>query len=453
MQEKEGSPASGLKKSLGLLDTVSIEVGSIIGAGIFALTGLAVAKCGPGVPIAFVIAALPMVLALLPIGMLASVLPTVGGSFRYPSRLLNPFWGFIGVWGIMMGIMLGGMPMYTLNFADYLRVIFPAFDRNLVAVVTLTFFVVINMLGVKAASVVQVGMFFVLIAALLVYIVWGIPAIDAANLTPLFPGGIAGLAIASGTLFFAYMGANFIIDLGAEIKNAGRNIPLSFAISMPIVIVIYTLMGLVTVGSVPSGVSANQPLSVAAGFFMPTGLALFFTVGGGLLALATTINATLMFASRYILVFAEDEVFPKALAGVNKRFGTPHWGLLIMFALSLAFLPLGASSFEVLAYTASIGSIVLFFPILISAMRFPKKMPEAYARAPFKLKGAWLWVVPVLAMLFGAFFIAALVMESLTAFVILLGWMIIGIIYYVIRDRYLKRKRGVGLSAIADKAM
>ncbi|MCX6001984.1 MAG: APC family permease, partial [Chloroflexi bacterium] len=410
MEKHEEQPGSGLKRSLGLLDTVSIEVGAIIGAGIFALTGMAVARCGPGVPVAFLIAAIPMVLALLPVGMLASVLPTVGGSFRYPSRILNPFWGFIGVWGIMMGIMLGGMPMYALNFADYLRVIFPAFDRNLIAVVTLTFFFVINVVGVKSASVIQVGMFFVLIAALLVYIIWGIPAIDTANLTPLFGSGWAALGIAAGMLFFAYMGANFIIDLGAEIKDAGRNIPRSFAISMPIVIVIYTLMGLVTVGSVPLSQCANQPLSVPAGQFMPPGLALFFTVGGGLLALATTINATFMFASRYIMVFAEDEVFPRALAGVNRRFGTPHWGLLIMFILSIAFLPMGASSFEVLAYTASIGSIVLFFPILISAMRFPRKMPEAYARAPFKLKGAWLWIVPVTALLFGAFFIAALVM-------------------------------------------
>jgi len=453
MKEKETSPETGLKKSLGLLDTVSIEVGAIIGAGVFALTGLAVAKCGPGVPIAFIIAALPMVLALLPIGMLASVLPTVGGSFRYPSRILGTFWGFIGVWGIMMGIMLGGMPIYALNFADYLRVIFPAFDRNLVAVIALTFFFIINVVGVKAASVVQVGMFFVLLAALLVYIIWGIPAIDPANLTPLFPGGMEALAIASGVLFFAYMGANFIIDLGAEIKNAGRNIPLSFAISMPIVVIIYTLMGLVTIGTVPFSVCANQPLSVAAGHFMPPGLALFFTVGGGLLALATTINATFMFASRYILVFAEDDVFPRALAGVNKRFGTPHWGLLVMFVLSLAFLPLGASSFEVLAYTASIGSIVLLFPILISAIRFPRKMPEAYTRAPYKLKGVWLWIVPILGLLFGAFFIAALILESLTAFLILIVWMVIGVIYYVIRDRYLKKKRGAGLAAIANKPM
>jgi len=453
MEKRDESSAPGLKKTLGLLDTVSIEVGAIIGAGIFALTGMAVAICGPSLPIAFLIAAIPMVLALLPIGMLASVLPTVGGSFRYPSRILSPFWGFIGVWGIMMGIMLGGMPMYALSFADYLRVIFPAFDRNVIALIALAFFVIINLLGVKAASIVQVGMFFVLMAALLVYITWGIPAIDPANLAQPLPGGFAGVGIAAGMLFFAYMGANFIIDLGAEIKDAGRNIPLSFAISMPIVIIIYTLMGLVTVGTVPLSMCANQPLSVPAGQFMPPALALFFTVGGGLLALATTINATFMFASRYILVFAEDEVFPRALAGVNRRFGTPHWGLFIMLVLSLVFLPLGASSFKVLSITASIGSIILFFPILISAMRFPRKMPELYAKAPFKLKGAWLWIIPIVALLFGAVFIAFLVMESLTAFLILLGWMVIGVAYYVIRDRYLKKTRGAGLGAIADKAM
>jgi len=124
-----------------------------------------------------------------------------------------------------------------------------------------------------------------------------------------------------------------------------------------------------------------------------------------------------------------------------------------MFVLSLATLPLGASSFEVLAYTASIGSIVLLFPILISAMRFPRKMPEAYARAPFKLKGAWLYIVSVLALVFGAFFITALILESLTAFLILIVWMIIGVIYYMIRDRYLKKKRGSGLDAIANKPM
>jgi APA family basic amino acid/polyamine antiporter len=443
VEKQAESSELGLKKSLGLLDTVSIEVGAIIGAGIFALTGTAVGICGAGVPIAFLFAALPMVLALLPIGMLASVLPTVGGSFRYPARIISPFWGFIGVWGIMMGILLGGMPMYALTFADYLRVLFPAFDRMAIAVIAMIFFFILNIIGVKAASIVQVVMFFVLIAALLTFIIGGIPAIDPANLTPLSPSGFGAVGLAAGLLFFAYMGANFIIDLGAEIKNGGRNIPLSFVISMPIVIVIYTLIGLVTVGVAPQSVCANQPLSVAADRFLSQPLALFFTVGGGLLALATTINATYMFASRYILVLAEDGMLPRALGAVNKRFGTPHWGLIVMLILSLAFLPLGSDSFKILAITASIGSIVLFFPILIAAIRFPAKMPELYAKAPFKLKGFWLKFISILALVFGGFFIVALVMESWIGAAILAGWFVIGIVYYVFWSRYRRGRQPV----------
>jgi basic amino acid/polyamine antiporter, APA family len=84
---KQTDPAElGLKRELGLTDAVSIEIGSMIGAGIFALTGMGIGITGPAVPLAFVIAGLPMVFAVLPLGMLASVLPTVGGSLRYPSR-------------------------------------------------------------------------------------------------------------------------------------------------------------------------------------------------------------------------------------------------------------------------------------------------------------------------------------------------------------------------------
>jgi APA family basic amino acid/polyamine antiporter len=334
--------------------------------------------------------------------------------------------------------------MYALTFADYLRVLFPAFDRMTVAVIAMVFFFVINMVGVKTASVLQVIMFFVLLAALFTYIIFGIPAIDPANLAPLFPGGFGAVGLAAGLLFFAYMGANFIIDLGAEIKNGSRNIPLSFAISMPIVIVIYTLIGLVTVGVAPQSVCANQPLSVPAARFLNEPLALFFTVGGGLLALATTINATYMFASRYILVLAEDGMLPRALGAVNRRFGTPHWGLAFMLILSLAFLPMGSDSFKILAITASIGSIILLFPIVISAIRFPKKMPDLYAKAPFRLKGFWLKFISILALAFGGFFIIALVMESVAGALILAGWFIVGVVYYFIWTRYRRRKTQEG---------
>ncbi|MBM3149624.1 MAG: amino acid permease, partial [Chloroflexi bacterium] len=168
----------GLKRELGLLDTVSIEVGGIIGAGIFALTGMAIGMCGAAVPIAFLIAALPMVFAIIPLGMLASALPTVGGSFRYPSRIFSPFWGFLGVWGIMMGILLGGLPLYAYTFADYLLVLFPSLSRVAVAVVALTFFFLVNLVGIRTAGSVQVAMFVILMIALLTYIAGGLPNIE-----------------------------------------------------------------------------------------------------------------------------------------------------------------------------------------------------------------------------------------------------------------------------------
>jgi len=453
MEKSKNVSDLGLKRELGLLDTVSIEVGAIIGAGIFALTGIAIGICGAAVPIAFVVAALPMIFAVLPLGMLGSVLPTVGGSFRYPSRIFSPFGGFLGVWGIMMGILLGGLPLYAYTFADYLVVLFPSLPRVGIAVVALTFFFLVNLVGIKAASNVQVAMFAILMVALLTYVFGGIPNIELSNLTPMFHGEIVGVVIASALLFFAYMGANFIIDLGAEIKNAGRNIPLSFAISIPIVVVLYTLIGLVAVGVVPCAVSANQPLSVSAGKFLLGPLATFFTVGGGLLAMATTLNATFMFGARYILVFADDEVIPRPLAAVSRKFGTPYWGLLFMYLVSMAALPLGTSSLKIFGITASIGSIVLLIPILIAAFLLPRRMPDVYHRAPFRLKGFWLWLLPGLAILFGIFFIAALGMESPPGFGLFVAWMGVGVIYYTARNRYLKTKRGIDLKDIARKGI
>jgi APA family basic amino acid/polyamine antiporter len=440
---------AGLKTSLGLTDTIAINVGAIVGAGIFALTGIAGGLCGPAIPLAYLVAALPMALALVPIGMLASVLPTAGGSFRYPSRLVSPFWGFVGVWGIMMGILLGGMPMYALTFADCLREVWPQLDRTLVAAAALAVFFAVNVVGVKSASVLQVVLFVVLVVALLTYVATGLSELEPSRLAPMLQQGAVPVLNASGMLFFAYLGANFIIDMGAEIKDAGRVIPRSLAISLPIVIVLYVLVGLATVGATGPEVYADQPLSAPARAFMPAPLALFFTVGGGLLALATTINATYMFASRFILVLAEDGVLPRAMGAVHRRFGTPHWGLAFMFVVSIVFLPFGATAFSALGMTASIGSILLLIPIMIAAMRFRRVMPEAYAAAPFKLRGPWLWIVPGAAMLFGVVFIAALVLESPRGAALLAAWMLGGVGYYWLRDRQLRRRGDPGLAAIA----
>jgi L-asparagine transporter-like permease len=111
---------------------------------------------------------------------------------------------------------------------------------------------------------------------------------------------------------------------------------------------------------------------------------------------------------------------------------------------------MGSDSFKILAITASIGSIILLFPIVISAIRFPKKMPGLYANAPFKLKGFWLKFISILALAFGGFFIIALVMESLTGAMILAGWFIVGVVYYFIWTRYRRLRAKAGQDSAAS---
>jgi hypothetical protein len=134
------------------------------------------------------------------------------------------------------------------------------------------------------------------------------------------------------------------------------------------------------------------------------------------LALATTINATFMFASRYILVFAETMSSPRRWQGSTG--GSHHpLGLLIMFILALAFLPLGATSFEVLAYTApSARSYSSFHPDFSHTL--PQETASGIADAPINSRHMDLdpshtgtSVRPV--------FHAALIMESMIAFLIL----------------------------------
>ena len=86
-----------LKKVLRLRDTVGISVGQIIGSGIMALTGFAILLTGSGAPLAFVVAALLMVVISVPIAVLGSALPTSGGQYVYASRLIGPKTGFFFV--------------------------------------------------------------------------------------------------------------------------------------------------------------------------------------------------------------------------------------------------------------------------------------------------------------------------------------------------------------------
>jgi len=80
----------GLKKVLGLTETTFIAIGMTVGGGIFVFTGLVLKIVGPALPIAYALAWIPVFISVLPLAMLGAAIPTTGGNYKYPSRMVSP---------------------------------------------------------------------------------------------------------------------------------------------------------------------------------------------------------------------------------------------------------------------------------------------------------------------------------------------------------------------------
>lgn len=297
----EPSQREHLKRSISLLHLVGIEIGQSIGAGIFALTGLALARTGPSLPLAFLAAGVLVGMAMVVLAMVGSGHPISGGTYYYGSRFFSPTASFTGVWAYLLGAVLGMFPLYALTGAAFLRAVLPSLPQVPTALALLLLFYLANLFGARVAMWVQAVLVGVLLAALLWFIAAGVPAISAANFSPLFPGGLGGFAVAASLLTFTVLGANAAVELGDEIIDPRRNIPLSFLISIPVVVTLYAAIGVVAAGAAPWNSWRDSSLTRIAAVFMQGFPFYFFVLGGGFLAVITTLNATYLWGTKSLL--------------------------------------------------------------------------------------------------------------------------------------------------------
>jgi basic amino acid/polyamine antiporter, APA family len=460
----------GLKRVLGLSDLVAIEVGTTVGAGIFSLTALSASLTGPSTPIAFIAAAIPIAFVMMTTGMLGSVLPTVGGSYRYPSRLFSPMWATVGVWSYALALIIGALPLYATQCVIYLQSLWTGSVAaapgsagllwpTVGAVGLLTFFYVVNIFGIDMAAHVQALLVVVKISALLIFAFWGLPHFDPARFTPLFPGGAGKFILAACILTFALQGSNAVIELGAEIKKPSRNIPLSLLISIPFVTVLYVLIAVSALGSVELGwwtsFGSKASLVQPAQSVLPRGLFYFFILGGAFMAFSTALNGTFMWATKSPLVLAKDGVIPQSLAKTG-RFGTPVAFLTIIWAGSSAavildavirhFHPgLSAKPFEIFASYATIGGLIIFIPVMAAAIVMPRRLPELYQRADFKLRGFMLYAAPIIAIVSSAMLILILFADLKWWALPFPVWVALGFGFYFWRSNKIKQETGLTL--------
>nr|WP_240159906.1 amino acid permease [Paenibacillus aceris] len=381
-----------MKKVLGLKDAIGIAIGQIIGAGIMSITGIAIGLTGTGVPLAFLLSSIFMLVITIPLAVLGSVLPTTGGMYTYTSRLLSPNAGFVYLLLFTFGHLT--IAVYAISFAQYLQGLVPEAPIMLIAFVMLTFFYLINLFGVKFMSSLGKMLVVIKLISLLVFIAWGVTEVDYAVFQPaeMMPHGWTGLLTAVGMTSFASGGAYAVVELGGEMKRPHRDIPLAILISSGIVALLYIGIGIVATGVLPVSEIAGESLTDVARTILPNPLFLFFIVGGAMFALASTLNVTFSWVTRGMLVACRDGWLPAAFGAVNRRFGTPHWLLTFYYILGVVPIVTGVSLTTISQLGVGILLFSSIFPVL-SAVQLPRKYPELYRKAPFTMKPALLYMV------------------------------------------------------------
>lgn len=375
-----------LKKVLTRKDVLGMAFGQIIGAGIMSLTGIAIGMTGTGVIFAFILSSFITIFTVTPEAVLGSTFPTTGGNYRYVSRLISPKIGFFYL--LLYIFAQVSISMYALSFADYAVGLIPGINKTLVAAIVLTVLYIFNYVGMRSAANVQNVMVVTLLCALLCFTLYGLPKVDFANVfntKNMFPNGIVGFLTATSLLSFGTGGAQVIVEVGGEMKTPEKDIPFTIIVSTICCGILYALMSSVAAGVLPIEQVANKPLTDVAKDILPHALFLFFMIGGAMFALASTLNSTLSWVTKSLIVACDDGWLSKSLGVVHDKFGTPTRLLTIFYIIGLIPIVTGISLETVSKLGTGASCLIKVFPA-IASLYLPLRFPEEYKKSTFPIK-------------------------------------------------------------------
>jgi len=446
MQSSQGT----LRKELNLLLLIFLMIGLNIGGSLFTLTSAAAGLAGPALLIAQLISAVPVLLAIVPYIIITSSAPKSAASYQYAKLFSYPL-ATSAVMVLLVAISLGGLPLFSLTAGKYLMMLIPGATEMvpglpiywdaIIGIIVLTIFYVINIIGIKPSGITQFIMTAIMLLALVIFIIVGLPAIKVSNFTPFFIGTTINFLAAAALSYTLLAGGLFGIELGDEVRQAHSTIPKALIVSLLVVLGLYIFIELVALGTIDWQTFAKGNLGTPAKVFMPEGLFVFFIIGGGILACLTTVHAVLTISGRYSMVYAQDGFFPKVMANISKKYGTPHWGLTLPYVLSVIML-LFVRDITIFGAMLNFGLLYMVTLVLLTAFRLPKTHPELFALSKYKFSPAVLGATALTACILNILFMLLLVVIIFMRNMTWAFWLFVIAIAAGIALYYIRKKQG-----------
>jgi amino acid transporter len=363
-------------KKLSLIEVISMAVGTMIGASIFSVFGLGAQVAGHDLPEAFILSGIYSLIVAYSYARLGSKIISNAGPIGFILKGLGDsiVTGALSIllwlsYVVSIALLVKGFSGY---FLPMVHLDLTYINVGIVESILILLFVILNFFGSKAVGKSELFIVMIKLSILFAFIIGGLWTIQAANIKPNFDyQHTGGLINASVIFFLSYMGFGLITNASENLKNTKRNVPIAIFSSIFIVIVIYVLISLVTLGnlSLHEVIEAKEnALAKAAKPFLGQFGFLLISIGA-LFSISSAINASIFGGANIAYSLAKDGELPEFFE--RKVWFKSREGLYITAGLGLLFtliFDLG----DIATITSSVFTVIYIF-VIVSHIKLRKK--------------------------------------------------------------------------------
>ena len=438
MSDAESSDGE-LERSLGLLDSVLLAVGGMVGAAIFIFPGTTGQMIGPASVLAWVAAGVLISAIALVYTELSLAFPKAGGPAVFPyetlgrNQTVRAFASYLE--GVSYSIGWGfAITVSALAIANYAAVIVPSASGGTVpiAVAAILLAGAVNLVGVDVTSRTNLVLSLLLLAVLVVFVALGVGRADLTNYRPFFTGAPLEFFAAVNVALTGYGAWTAIPSAAEEIEEPTRTIPRAILLSLLVTGVLYAGVVLAIHGLVPQSefvagsATMTTPLGVAAAALGAPWFAQYVLPFAAIVAIFTTMLVGTLSAGRVLFALGRNGTLPSAFAAVSDRFGVPWVGVLAIMALAGVFAAMPQYFYQLLVIAAVVGTGIPYAINVLAFLGLRRYRPDV--ETPFRAPGGpWLALV--------AFVALAVAMISLSVTGLVGSVVAVGLIaaYFVVR--------------------
>jgi APA family basic amino acid/polyamine antiporter len=348
-------------------------VNGIIGAGIFGLPAKVYSRVGPFSLVAFIVCAVVVTLIILCFCEVGSRFTETGGPYLYARKAFGRLVGFEVGWMIWLARLTAFAANCNL-LIGYLSYFWPAANTGIIRAAVILFVVValttVNIIGIRDVARVTNLFTVVKLLPLLLFIGAGLFFLNPHAYSFAEPPAYGAFSASVLILIYAFTGFEMAVIPAGEVQDPQRNMPIAILTAIGVVTVLYLLIQVVCIGTLPELATSETPL--AAGIIS----------AGALVSIIPNLNVILLAGSRLPFAMSDRRELPRILSLTHSRFHTPHVSILLTSAVVLVLTLSGT-----FIYAATISAIarLLAYAGTCAALPVLRRVPGA-TRPVFKLK-------------------------------------------------------------------